>query len=129
MPSKQVDVIQSLPCFLDDETSPFGIANILFCGRLVRDRFNVLNQYSKVNWLDTTDSIPEPVETPIADLMDQRANELIAQGSVGVQWSGGVDSTSLLLALIRNGSSWICMKTTLEKTGFSDGQRSVEAAV
>ena len=27
------------------------------------------------------------------------------------------------------GSSWICMKTTLEKTGFSDGQRSVEASV
>ena len=26
------------------------------------------------------------------------------------------------------GSSWICMKTTLEKTGFSDGQRSVEAS-
>ena len=28
-----------------------------------------------------------------------------------------------------DGSSWICMKTTLEKTGFSDGQRSVEASV
>ena len=27
------------------------------------------------------------------------------------------------------GSSWICMKTTLEKTGFSDGQRSVKASV
>lgn len=103
MSSKQVDVIQSLPCYLDNETSPFGIANILFCGRLVRDRFNVLNQYSKVNWLDTVDPIPEPVETPIADLMDQRANELISKGSIGVQWSGGVDSTSLLLALIRNG--------------------------
>ena len=29
----------------------------------------------------------------------------------------------------QEGSSWICMKTTLEKTGFSDGQRSVEASV
>ena len=28
-----------------------------------------------------------------------------------------------------SGSSWICMKTTLEKTGFSDGQRSVKASV
>ena len=28
-----------------------------------------------------------------------------------------------------DGSSWICMKTTLEKTGFSDGQRSVKASV
>ena len=30
---------------------------------------------------------------------------------------------------IFQGSSWICMKTTLEKTGFSDGQRSVKASV
>ena len=35
----------------------------------------------------------------------------------------------ILKAETFHGSSWICMKTTLEKTGFSDGQRSVEASV
>ena len=39
-----------------------------------------------------------------------------------------VDVNGTVVA-VRKGSSWICMKTTLEKTGFSDGQRSVKASV
>lgn len=96
-------VAQSFPCTLDSTTTPFGIACGLFSGRLVRDRFNVLNQYSKLNWIDTVDPIPEIETRPLSKLMDQRAQELIAKGSITVQWSGGVDSTSLLLALIKNG--------------------------
>ena len=95
----------TLPCQLEDETSPIGIANLLFCGRLVRDRFNVLNQYSRINQIDTVDKIPEPSPTPIGELMDRRAEELIGKGSISTQQSGGVDSTSLLLALIKNGVS------------------------
>lgn len=102
---QKLEVVQSIPCYMDDEASPLGLANILFCGRLVRDRFNVLNQYSNYNWTDTVDKVVEPSSTPIADLMDQRAVELIKQGSIATQWSGGVDSTSLLLALIKNGIS------------------------
>lgn len=88
---------------MDSVTSPFGIGCGLFAGRLVRDRFNVLNKYSKINWVDSVDKVPEPVTVPLADLMDRRAQELIAEGSISSQWSGGVDSTALLLALIRNG--------------------------
>lgn len=99
----KVDVIQSLPCYLDNEKSPYGIACLLFTGRIVRDRFNKLNAYSQFNWIDTVDPIIEPSSTPIAELMDKRAVELIKKGSITVQWSGGVDSSALLLALIKNG--------------------------
>jgi hypothetical protein len=101
----QLIAIQSLPGYLDNQHSPFGILNSLFCSRCCRDRFNGLNHYSKLNWVDSVDSIPEASETPIADLMDRRAEELIKQGSIAAQWSGGVDSTSLVLALIKNGIS------------------------
>lgn len=93
-----------MPCYLESETSPFGMLCTLFCGRLVRDRFNLLNQYSEFNWVDTVDEIPKETTKSLSDLMDQRANELLGN-SITVQWSGGVDSTSLLLALIKNGIS------------------------
>lgn len=96
-------VAQSFPCTMDSQTTPFGIACGLFSGRLVRDRFNILNQYSTLNWIDTVDPIPEIETRAMSELMDQRAQELIAKGSITAQWSGGVDSTSLLLALIKNG--------------------------
>lgn len=94
----------TIPLWVEDLSTPFGIANSLFCGRLVRDRFNVLNQYSNVNWSDEVDSLPTTTEESLANLMDKRANELLGN-SITVQWSGGVDSTSLLLSLIKNGIS------------------------
>lgn len=100
----KLDTVQSIPCYLDNEQTPYGVACILFAGRLVRDRFNNLNHYSKFDWIDTVDPIPEPAATPLAELMDRRASELIGK-SITAQWSGGVDSTSLLLALIKNGIS------------------------
>lgn len=99
-----IDVVQSIPCYYDDETSPYGIACLLFTGRLVRDRFNNLNSFSQFNWIQEKESIPIPNSTPLAELIDRRANELLGQ-SISVQWSGGVDSTTLLLALIKNGIS------------------------
>lgn len=102
---QQVIAIQSLPVYLDNQNSPYGILSSIFSGRCVRDRFNWLNKYSRVNWVESVDPIPTPSSTPITDLMDQRACELIKQGSIAAQWSGGVDSTSLVLALIKNGIS------------------------
>ena len=95
---------QSLNCDLDNWTTPYGVACLLFAGRLVRDRFNVLNKFSEFNWVNTVDPIYEPDNTPLSELMDRRANELLGN-SITVQWSGGVDSTSLLLSLIKNGVS------------------------
>ena len=111
--------VQSVPC-PDTDTSPYGIATALFCGRLVRDRFNFLNQYSNAHWVDSVDPIPSPDATSMTDLMDRRAQELIAQGSVATQWSGGVDSTSLLLALIRNGIKKDNLQILLDSNSISE---------
>lgn len=98
----KLDVAQSLYESLDTENNPFNVACTLFAGRLVRDRFSSLHQYSTYNWIDAKDPVPEIVTTPIAELIDQRAQDFVNH-SVTVQWSGGVDSTTILLALIKNG--------------------------
>lgn len=94
----------TLPVCLEDLTTPYGIACTLFCGRLVRDRFNFLNKYSSLDWVETIDPIPNNSSESLSNLMDKRACEFLGK-SITVQWSGGVDSTSLLLALIKNGVS------------------------
>lgn len=96
--------IQSLPTLLA-ASNPFDFVSQVFCGRYVRDRFNVLNEYSLINWSDTVDPIPKPSDKALSEIMDERALELIKQGSIAAQWSGGVDSSALVLALIRNGIS------------------------
>lgn len=102
----QLDVAQSIPLNFDNEQSPFGVACFLFGGgRSVRDRFNKLNSYSYYDWVDTVDEVPEPSEYEMSDLLDERACEFIKKGTVAVQWSGGVDSTTVLLSLIKNGIS------------------------
>lgn len=93
---------QSIPMMYETGNTPFGIACTYFAGKVVRDRFGYLNHFSDFNWTDKTDSIPSAVNHSFSDLMDQRANELIGK-SITAQWSGGVDSTALLLALIKNG--------------------------
>lgn len=105
MPSlSEVITIQSLPTILATG-SPYDFVAQVFCDRFVRDRFNVLNQYSSINWGSTVDAIPSGSVKSISDIMDERAVELISKGSIAAQWSGGVDSTALLLALIKNGIS------------------------
>lgn len=102
--SAKIITIQSLPTKLSTN-SAYDFVCQAFCNRFVRDRFNVLNEYSSINWVDTVDTLPVASSTPIADIMDARATELIKKGSIAAQWSGGVDSTALVLSLIKNGIS------------------------
>lgn len=104
MPSSKILTIQSL-AIQPSIKSAYDYAALVFCSRYVRDRFNVLNQYSEVDWADKVDTVPIASDKPIEDIMDERATELIKQGSIAVQWSGGVDSTALVLSLIKNGIS------------------------
>lgn len=95
---------QSIPMHLENGTTPFGIACTYFSGRAVRDRFGYLNQFSNLNWSDKIDPIPTPKSYSLGYLMDQRASEFLGK-SVSAQWSGGVDSSALILALIKAGIS------------------------
>lgn len=99
-----LNVAQSISCTEDNVKNPYNVICTLFSGRFVRDRFNILNQYSNFRWIDSVDKVPEPIDTPIKELIDKRANELLGK-SITVQWSGGVDSTTVLLSLIKNGIS------------------------
>lgn len=100
---QQIIAIETLPMLPPLRKNPYAVGIALFSGRYCRDRFNVLNKYCDINWIDTVDPIPERTDRPISDFMNERAVELIKKGSVAVQWSGGVDSTALTTALMQNG--------------------------
>lgn len=82
-----------------------SIINRLFCGWIVRDRFNILNKYLPLNMADNKDIIPIPdYKTSIKDIIDTRAQEILALNQpITISWSGGVDSTVILCALLANG--------------------------
>lgn len=100
---QQVIAIESLKLIPPLKKNPYEVIMGIFSGRYCRDRFNVLNKYSRIPWIETIDPIPERTDKPISDFMDERAVELVKKGSIAVQWSGGVDSTALTVALMKNG--------------------------
>lgn len=100
---QQVISMQSLAFGWPLPQTPYHTSLALFSGRYCRDRFNRLNKWSEVPWVETVDPVPERTDKPISDFMDERACELIKKGSIAVQWSGGVDSTGLTVALMKNG--------------------------
>ena len=90
-----------------ENRDPLSIMGLLFTGSFCRDRFNFLNQYSPIRTINTVDPIPTPFTTSIAmsDLMDQTAIEIIKKansGRIAISWSGGVDSTAVIVAFLRN---------------------------
>ena len=84
---------------------PLSIVTRIFRGHFVRDRFNLLNKYSPFCVSERADEIPTPFaeKVPFADLMDVRAQEIIANKErIAVSWSGGVDSTGIVTAILKN---------------------------
>lgn len=86
-------------------SDPMSVMNRLFCGWVVRDRFNILNKYQPFVFADGADPIPTPDPTlTIADICDAKAQEILSTGQhITVMWSGGVDSTAIVAAFLRNG--------------------------
>lgn len=85
------------------QDDPLSIINRLFCGWVVRDRFNLLNKYLPFRIVDDCDIVPTAERHELPDLMNQRARELISLNKdIVVSWSGGVDSTGILSALFLN---------------------------
>ena len=86
-------------------TSPFTSLNRLMNGFLCRDRFNILNKHSEFRMDTEADPVPTPFTEPvsISDLIDARAVELLSRNQqIVVQYSGGVDSTVALIALMKH---------------------------
>lgn len=101
----KVDLFHYVPIAADRIKSPLSALSV-FNGtrpmRLSRDRFNRLNKYSLFDYTDRTDPIAPNVDIDIAEEIDRRANEFVRR-SCTISWSGGIDSTVVLLALIKNG--------------------------
>lgn len=87
------------------DLDPLSLVTHVFRGHFLRDRFNILNRYSPFSVSEEADVIPTAFTEPyvFTDLMDARAKQLLADNeTIVVSWSGGVDSTGVIVALLRN---------------------------
>lgn len=90
---------------VDTDMDPLSSINRLFCGWVVRDRFGVLNAHSPYRLSDKADAIPVKFDAymPLSVILDSVAKKIIANKErITVSWSGGVDSTAVIVALLRN---------------------------
>ena len=106
MKNAKVLAARFLPLY-DTDLDPFSIISKVFCRFFVRDRFGVLNKYSPYRISEQTDEIPTPFDRhiPFSDLMDKTSVELIEKaqgGDIVVCWSGGIDSTGAVVALLKH---------------------------
>jgi len=86
-------------------TDPLSIMNRLFCGWVVLDRFGFLNHYLPFRTAELKDEIPKADnKLSLSEICDAKAREIISLGvPITVSWSGGVDSTAVVSALLKNG--------------------------
>lgn len=87
-----------------DRMAWFNITNCSkYKGLPLLDRSATLKSFVNLSILDPMPSY-STMTTSFSDLMIQRANQLIATGKpIDMYWSGGIDSTSILAALLRSG--------------------------
>jgi hypothetical protein len=89
---------------MDAPRSPLGVMSMygIQGGGVARDRFNLLNKYSTFRFIDASDPVPVASDAKFSDIVNARAAEFAGK-QVLVAWSGGVDSTVVLLSLLENG--------------------------
>lgn len=114
---------KTLKVDLTVDTDILSVTNYLFGGTICRDRFNILNNLSNIRYdLHTADTIPTYTKESFADIADKEAQKLITSAdgkNIGILWSGGVDSTCVVSAFIRNSAS----KSQLKIIGTADAIR------
>ena len=106
------ELLSARRLFVSEYSDPLSVMNRLFAGWWVRDRFCFLNKFSPLricNEIDADtkallDSEELPKEIKINNVIDNQAKRILATDqSIAVSWSGGVDSTCVIVALLRNG--------------------------
>lgn len=106
------------------DTDSLTLITSILVNRQLRDRFDVLNKYSNVRWASGSDPVPTPITTPMVELLDAHATSVIQQYDgdaskpIVVLWSGGVDSTTIICALLKNGAKNVkvlCSKDSIEE--------------
>lgn len=106
VPDHGYEITAASKIFLQDrDVDPLSVVSRLWCGWLIRDRFGYLNQYSPYRLSPDSDPIPTVSTSPLvfSDILDTKISEIIANyNKIAVSWSGGVDSTAVVVALLRN---------------------------
>lgn len=90
--------------YYDGDTDPLSVATRCIVNYVCRDRFGLINDLGPYNLSNKADQLPQHTEeTNVADLFDKRACDLIAKyDRIAFAWSGGVDSHSVITAILRN---------------------------
>lgn len=92
----------------------------------IPDRFGYLNQFSNWNYIDHSDQLPITNYTGnLSDIVLKRAEEIYSKSirenkKIYVYWSGGVDSSAIILALLavasnRNNITILYTKSSIEE--------------
>lgn len=107
------------------DLDPLSVVSRLWCGWLIRDRFGILNKYSPYRMIDEVDTLPSISDTPLvfSDILDEKISSIISERErIAVSWSGGVDSTAVVVALLKNlpETEWnritvVCSPSSLEE--------------
>ena len=95
-----------VPC-VTTECTPYMFVNRMYFYRFItNDRFDFLTKYSLIDWKPCGEAISPQVFSmsyDINELIDCRARELLDKGKkIYVLYSGGVDSTTVVTALLKN---------------------------
>ena len=102
MPNETLISAQILPLGGTDN-DPLSYISRIFCGYFLRDRFNKLNKYSPYRVSNKEDQLVFPKNTNFSSLMDNRAQKLLdTNSSIGILYSGGINSIGVCSALLRN---------------------------
>ena len=88
-----------------NHTDPLSILSLMYTNGILRDRFNLLNHFSPYNFVGTIDDVPKRFDNDVAisDIIDTVCGDIISKyEKIGLSWSGGVDSTTILCALLNS---------------------------
>ena len=113
---------------LDTNDWPEETAALLEMGRMVHCKGFPIDRTGSLPLplRATCGSLPEPHRGDVprlADLMDRRAAELLEQpGEIRLFWSGGIDSTAALVALLRNAARGARERITVWMNDASIGE-------
>jgi len=86
---------------------PLNLATNLNSNIIIRDPFDMLNKYSEIRMMPGAEEIPTPFGdsfncVTIAELIDARAHEIVSKYQrIAVLYSGGVDSTTVMVSLLK----------------------------
>lgn len=87
------------------DVDPLSVMSRFWCGWLIRDRFGILNAYSPYRMVDDVDAVPAPSATPLvfSDILDAKITEILnSHERLAVSWSGGVDSSAVVVGVLKN---------------------------